>query len=228
MIREHSPRGDGIRKTPAPVIGVDGTDRFQEAVRKAAEVIGAGGVVACPTESFYGLAVDVFNERAIRALFAAKKRDAAEPILLLIPSEETLRGLVTHIPVIAQHFIREFWPGGLTLIFEAGPAVSSLLTANTGKIGIRLSSHPVAAALARAVGGPISGTSANLSGRPPCRTAREVLRTLGDAVDLILDGGETGSRVGSTVLDVTVEPPRIVREGMVGRELLERVVPIAP
>lgn len=187
-----------------------------------------GGVVACPTETFYGLAVDAFNETAIRALFETKKRQATEPILLLIPSEEILHGLVTHVPPIAQKLIREFWPGGLTLVFEAGPQISPLLTAGTGKIGIRLTSHPVAAALAQAVGGPISGTSANRSGQPACRTAQEVLQSLGKAVDLILDGGETGSRIGSTVLDVTVEPPRILREGAVSKRILQRLVSVAP
>jgi L-threonylcarbamoyladenylate synthase len=185
-----------------------------------------GGMVACPTESFYGLAVDAFNETAIRALFRAKKRQATEPILLLIPSKEDLHGLVTHVPPTARNLIREFWPGGLTLIFEASPTVPPLLTAATGKIGIRLSSHVVAAALARAVGGPLTGTSANLSGHPPCRTAQEVLNDLGGTVHLILDGGEAGSEVGSTVLDVTVEPPRIIREGMVEKKRLEELTPI--
>jgi L-threonylcarbamoyladenylate synthase len=184
--------------------------------------------VACPTESFYGLAVDPVNEAAVRRLFRAKRRAATEPILLLIPSVEALHDLVAHAPPVAWKLVQEFWPGGLTLVFQADPKVSCSLTAGTGTIGLRLSSHPVAAALARAVGGPITGTSANPAGQPACRTAQEVRASLGGSVDLILQSGEAGSRVGSTILDVTADPPRILREGMIAREKLERFVNLAP
>lgn len=192
------------------------------AVDKAAEAILSGAVVAFPTESFYGLGVNAMDERAVERLFHVKKRPDDNPILILIPSVETLERYVVSIPETACRLMDAFWPGGLTMLFEAGPRISPLLTAGTGKIGIRLSSHPLALALVRATGVPVTGTSANETGEPACVLAEEVFRSLGDRVDLILDGGRTAGGKGSTVLDVTVHPPVILRPGMVGREDLDR------
>ena len=195
---------------------------LKSGLRKAAEVILSGGLVAFPTESFYGLAANIADDTALQRLFVAKKRRGGIPILILIPSLETLSQYVTYIPETGRQLIKEFWPGGLTLIFEAGTNISPLLTGRTGKIGIRYSSHPVATALSRAVGMPITGTSANVSGQPACLNAKAVSHSLGNAVDLILDGGETEGGTGSTVLDITIKPPRVLREGMVSREKLSK------
>jgi L-threonylcarbamoyladenylate synthase len=192
------------------------------AITKAANLINSGGIVAIPTESFYGLAVNPTDVKAIHRLFEIKKRRGDQPILILIPSVEQLDHYVGHVPDIARRLMNQFWPGGLTLIFEGKPNLPRELTAGTGKIGVRLSSHPIATALAQAVGAPITGTSANISGQPACSSAKEVLQHLGDKVDLILDGGKTAGGKGSSVLDVTMDPPVIVREGMVGREQIER------
>jgi L-threonylcarbamoyladenylate synthase len=204
-----------------PLIRVDPSGDFQVAIDMAADALQSGGVVAYPTETFYGLAVDISNEAAIRRLFSAKKRSATRPVLILIAHVDFLDQYVSSIPPIARRLIDAFWPGDLTLVFEAGQRVSSLLTGGSGKIGIRLSSHPVATALARAIESPISGTSANLSGQAACSTAQEVLNCLGNRIDLILDAGETTGRIGSTVLDVTVQPLRVLREGVVTREFLK-------
>ncbi len=205
-----------------PIIKVDPSRDFQNAINKASDILLAGGLVAYPTESFYGLAVDSTNENAIRRLFLLKQRSPGRPLLILIPSVEALDQYVAHIPPIAHQLIDKFWPGALTLVFEAGQKVSSLLTAGTDKIGIRLSPHPVATALAQAIGTPITGTSANISGKPACRNAGEVSASFKEWVDLILDGGETKGRVGSTVLDITVRPPKVLREGMVQKSALEK------
>ena len=191
-------------------------------ITKAASLINSGGMVAMPTESFYGLAVNPIDIKALHRLFDVKKRRDDQPILILIPSMEQLDYYVTHVPDMARRLMNEFWPGGLTLIFEAKPKLPRELTAGTGKIGVRFSSHPIATALAQAVGAPITGTSANISGQPPCSRAKDVLQHLGDKVDVILDGGETAGGKGSTVLDVTKDPPVVVREGMVGREQIEK------
>jgi L-threonylcarbamoyladenylate synthase len=204
------------------LIKLDTENNLKTGLKRAAESILSGGVVAIPTESFYGLAVNPTDVRAIKRLFDVKKRRGDQPILLLIPSVEHLDQYVIHVPHIAYQLMNEFWPGGLTLIFEAKPSLPRELTAGTGKIGVRLSSHPIPTALAQAVGTPITGTSANISGQPACSSAKEVFRGLGDKVDLILDGGETAGGKGSTVLDVTVDPPVVVREGMVSRELIEK------
>ncbi|MBU2498030.1 MAG: threonylcarbamoyl-AMP synthase [Proteobacteria bacterium] len=193
---------------------------MRAAIEEAASVISAGGVVALPTESFYGLAVDAMNEKAIERLIAIKRRRDDNPILILLPSREVLPQYVAAIPDVAMRLMDHFWPGGLTMVFEAKAGISPLLTAGTGKIGVRLSSHPLPTELARLVGAAITGTSANRSGQPPCTSAQEVMDAIGDDIDLILDGGRTQGGKGSTVLDLTVDPPLVVREGMVGRETL--------
>jgi L-threonylcarbamoyladenylate synthase len=199
-------------------------DDLRKGLDMARQIILRGGLVAFPTESFYGLAVNASDEEAISRLFILKKRRDNLPVLVLIPSLEYLKGYVADVPEIAFKFIERFWPGGLTLLLKAAPDISPLLTAGTGKIGVRISSHPIAAALTLAVGSPITGTSANISGRPGCVTAEEVYTSLGNGVDLILDGGRTAGGKGSTILDVTVNPPEIIREGMVSRKELEGII----
>ncbi|MBW1996324.1 MAG: threonylcarbamoyl-AMP synthase [Deltaproteobacteria bacterium] len=205
------------------IIPVYGNREDKEAaLKKAAGVILSGGIVAYPTESFYGLAASIRDDDAIERLYKIKGREKGKPILILIPCVESLQSYVDDIPDYAQRLIGRFWPGGLTLLFRASEHVSHLLTAGTGKIGIRLSSHPLATGLARAVGMAITGTSANISTQPPCGDAIQVLKSVGKNVDLILDGGKTEGGKGSTIIDVTVEPPVIVREGMIPREVIER------
>jgi L-threonylcarbamoyladenylate synthase len=188
---------------------------------RAAQIIRAGGIVAFPTESFYGLAVDATNDSAIHRLFDIKKRSKDQPVLILIPSVDVLDRYVGKITPIARKLMAQFWPGGLTLVFEAATGVSPLLTAGTGRLGVRLSSHHLATELSRTVGGPITGTSANLTGQPGCLRAEEVSRVLAGKLDFILDGGKTKGGKGSTILDVTVVPPVILREGMVGSSELK-------
>ncbi len=213
----------GIReKRKELVISVDLYQDLQVIIKRAADVLFSGGMVAYPTESFYGLAVDATNEKAIKHLFFVKRRQASRPVLILIPYIEALGQYVDYIPPLARQLIKEFWPGGLTLVFSAGPKVSPLLTANTGKIGIRLSSHPVATALTQSIGLPISGTSANISGKPACKSVDEVLHSFREGVDLVLDGGETAGKEVSTVLDVTQHPPLLLREGMVKKSQLAK------
>lgn len=206
------------------IVQVDNKGRQARGIlRRAADVILSGGVVAYPTESFYGLAVNIKDGSATQRLYEIKKRKADKPILILIPSQEHLQTYVEETPEVARKLIEAFWPGGLTILFRSAISVSPLLTAGTGKIGIRLSSHPVASGLARAVGMAITGTSANISGQRPCQDASQVEKTIGRAVDLILDGGATQGGGGSTIIDVTVSPPVILREGIVGRKEIEEL-----
>ncbi len=210
------------------IIHLDPSTNQKQVIQRAKAVLLRGGLVACPTESFYGLAVDAGNEAAIGKLFSLKKRPAERPVLILIPSTESLTRYVTHIPTVALNLIRKFWPGGLTLVFEASKKISPLLTGGTGNIGVRLSNHPVATALAWAIEGPVTGTSANISGVPPCRHAEEVMEFFGETIDLIIDGGETAGGTGSTVLDVTVDPPVILRDGMIPRRSIEAFIQNIP
>ncbi len=206
-----------------PVISTGNEEELRNGLERARRIIIRGGIVAFPTESFYGLAVNASDEAAIRRLFKLKKRRDNIPVLVLIPSREYLEGYVMDMPGIAARLIKKFWPGGLTLLLRATPDISKLLTAGTGKIGVRISSHPVAATLATAVGSPITATSANISGQPGCVTAEEVYSSLGNGVDLILDGGKTEGGKGSTILDVTVNPAVIIREGIVSREQIQEL-----
>lgn len=189
-------------------------------LKEAAAILKSGGLVAYPTESFYGLAADAANEAAIHRLFQIKRRKPSEPILLLIPDVGSLKRYVAHVPVAAKELMDTFWPGALTIVFEAQKDVSMLLTAGTGKIGVRLSSHPLATALAQAMGSAITGTSANVSGEPPCSTPHSVFKALGKGVDKILDGGETPGEKPSTVLDVTTYPHTVLREGIISKKML--------
>ena len=206
------------------VINVLNESGLEEGIQKGKNIILSGGMVAFPTESFYGLAVSSVDEKAVKRLFQAKKRKSDQPILLLIPSIESLDRYVQDIPEAAHKLIERFWPGGLTIIFKVASNISPLLTAGTGKIGIRLSNHSVAAALVKSVGIPITGTSANISGQPPCSTANQVLESLGQAVNLILDGGPTEGKAGSTLLDVTKDPPEILRQGIIEKTEIEKIV----
>jgi len=190
-------------------------------VRKVAQVILQGGVAAFPTETFYGLGADVRNETALQKIFQIKGREENKPLLVLIAEQEWLPGLVRNIPPVAKPLMEKFWPGPLTLIFEASSELSGLLTAGTGTVGVRVSPHPVAQSLVRAVGRAITATSANLSGQPGASGAAEVLRTIGERVDAILDGGPTVGGLGSTVVDVSGSSFRILRQGALSRPELQ-------
>ena len=204
------------------LVKIDSDESLRKGLDKAVEIILQGGTVAFPTESFYGLGVDATNPHAIKRLFKIKKRDPHLPILILIPSLRELPKYVASIPQGAKRMGEEFWPGGLTMIFQSSPVLPSVLTSGKGKVGIRISSHPLAHALSRALKIPMTGTSANISGRPPCMRADQVVECLGNDVDLILDGGPTEGTNPSTVLDVTVHPPSLIREGMVDAEEIMR------
>jgi len=197
------------------------------AVLSAVEILRSGGVVAFPTETFYGLGADISRETGIRKVFKIKSRGYHQPLLILIPSIRLLPGLALEIPASAKTLMSAFWPGGLTLVFWAAPGVNPLLTAGTGKIGIRLSSHPLATAISAALKQPITGTSANVTGSPPCRTAEETSRNLGNTVDLILDGGEAPGGLSSTLVDVTTTPPRILREGAISGDQIRAFIRVA-
>ena len=190
-------------------------------VRRVAQAILRGEVAAFPTETFYGLGADAGNDEALQKIFQIKGREDNKPLLVLIAEREWLPGLVRSIPPVAARLMEKFWPGPLTLVFEASPELSILLTAGTGTVGVRISPHPVAQALVRAVGRAITATSANLSGHPSASVAAEVLRTIGNRVDAILDGGQTAGGLGSTVVDVSGASCRILRQGAVTRAELE-------
>ncbi len=184
-------------------------------IQEARQVILHGGVVAFPTETFYGLGADALDEKALQKIFQTKGREENKPLLLLVAERTWVPSLVKKISPTAERLMEKFWPGPLTLIFEASFHLPSILTANTGKVGLRISSHPVAQALVQAVSRAITGTSANLSGHPSASFPTEVFQTLGNQIDAILDGGKTPGGLSSTVLDVSGGVPKMIRQGAI-------------
>ena len=187
---------------------------------RAAEIVFQGGIIAYPTETFYGLGADATNEKAIQKIFAVKGRNFKNPISLIIGQTEDIYPLVNDVPESGQKLMAAFWPGALTIVFSASASLSTLLTAGSGKIGLRVSSHPGAQGTVQKLKRPLTATSANLSGAPECSTADEVLNQIGDKIDAILDLGNTPGTIGSTVIDVTYTPFAILREGAISRKII--------
>ena len=182
---------------------------------RAVAILRSGGIVAFPTETYYGLAVDPFNPAALDRLFAVKQRPRAMPILVLVREVEQLHLLASGFPPMYDKLIRRFWPGPLTLIFPALATLPVQLTGNTGTVGIRWSPLEAANRLLNAFGGPITATSANLSGGPAALTADEVHRIFGGHLDCILDGGTTPGGSGSTLVGIGDAGLHCVREGAI-------------
>ncbi|MBI5643485.1 MAG: threonylcarbamoyl-AMP synthase [Deltaproteobacteria bacterium] len=188
---------------------------------EAKEIFKAGGIIAYPTETFYGLCVDPFNIEAVERLFSIKGRREKNPVSVLIKDIEMLKEVAIEIPLLAERLIRKFWPGPLTIVFRANPNIPPALIANTGKIGVRVSGSPVSMRLVEALSSPITATSANPSGKKPPIEAKEVLDYFDGNINLLIDGGRLGGRLGSTVIDITEGMIEVIREGDIGiKEIL--------
>ena len=196
----------------------------QKMIGKAAQWIKKGGLVVFPTSTFYGLGAHAFNPSAVERVFRAKERHQKKPILVLIACLADLVPLVQSVPMEARHLINAFWPGDVTLIFHASDVFPANLTGHTGKIGIRLAAHPAAAALVKTVGSPITATSANLSGKGGCVSVTDLDPQIRARVDLVIDAGKLGRGKGSTVVDVTAVPPKILRAGVISAEKIRAVL----
>jgi L-threonylcarbamoyladenylate synthase len=196
------------------VLAVDAVAPAAPVLADAAAVLRAGGVVAFPTETFYGLGVAALDAAAVRRLFALKRRPASRPILVLVDDPARVEAFA-RVPDAARLLIARHWPGALTLVLAAREAVPVELTAGTGTIGVRQPAHAVAGGLCAALGAPVTAPSANLTDEAPPTTAAEVLRVFDGRIDVVLDGGPTPGGLPSTVLDVTVDPPRVLRAGAV-------------
>ena len=200
------------------ILSVDPESPDQDAIGKAAALIKKGGLVVFPTSTFYGLGVRAFDTDGVERIYQVKERNPQKPLLILIGCLADLPRLVQSVPATATRLMEVFWPGHITLVFQAAAMLPPNLTGHTGKIGIRVAGHPVASALVKAVGSPITGTSANLSGKGGCSAVSDLHHKIMDQVDLVLDAGRLGGRKGSTVVDVTVAPPKIIREGVISNE----------
>ncbi|MEZ0394815.1 MAG: L-threonylcarbamoyladenylate synthase [Anaerolineales bacterium] len=195
-----------------------------ENIRRAAETLQSGGLVAFPTETVYGLGANAFDETAVGRIFAAKGRPAADPLIVHLSRVAELTGVARLIPPLALRLAEAFWPGPLTLILPKNPAIPALVTSGLETVAVRVPNHPLALALLQAAALPIAAPSANRFGHISPTTAQHVWQDLHGRIDLILDGGPAPIGVESTVLDVSASPPRILRPGGVTREMLEAII----
>jgi L-threonylcarbamoyladenylate synthase len=197
------------------VVRVDPVAPDDGLVRRAADVLRRGGLVAFPTETFYGLGAAALNAAAVRRVFDVKGRPSAMPLLVVLDVASRLRHVVADVPDGARALMDRHWPGPLTLVFRAAAGIPAELTAGTGTVGVRVPSHSVPRALVSHLGVPVTAPSANPTGSAPPTTADAVLAYFPDAVDLVLDGGPTAGGAPSTVVDVTLDPPRVLRHGAI-------------
>jgi len=186
-----------------------------ESLQRAADILRKGGLVAFPTETYYGLAVDPCRIQALERLFQVKRRRKELPILVLVGGTDQVPLLAREVPQVFRRLIERFWPGPLTLVCPALPILSPLLTGNTGTVGLRQSPDETANRLIKTFGGPVTATSANISGYPAAVTADGVARIFADEIDLILDGGSTPGGMGSTLIGIEGTSLRCLREGKI-------------
>jgi len=199
-------------------------DPETEIVSEAVRVIQQGGVVVFPTRSLYGLAADAWNVQAARRIFKIKRRPLKMPLLVLIKGREDALLFAEDIPPAATCLMDHFWPGKITIVLRAKSSIQKALTGGMGRIGIRMPGHPVASALVNTLGAPITGTSANLSGKIGCSTISELNPDVAEDADLVLDAGPLVPGNGSTVVDVASEGVRLLREGALSRVEIQSVL----
>ena len=195
-----------------------------DVIAQAADVLRQGGLVAFPTETVYGLGADVLNLDAVRKVFSVKGRPPDNPLIVHVAGTQMLDDVVDEIPDKGKLLGEAFWPGPLTLVMKRTILVSDLVTAGLDTVAVRMPDHPIALALIRAFGEGIVGPSANLSGKPSPTTAQHVYDDLRGQIELIIDAGQTTIGMESTVVDVTVDPPVILRLGGLTQERIEEVI----
>lgn len=203
---------------------IDQEQLNNDTIRQAGAILRQGGLVAFPTETVYGLGADALNEDAARKIYEAKGRPSDNPLIVHITNMEALEHIVSQIPDKARMVAARYWPGPLTMIFDKSDAVPLGTTGGLDTVAVRMPDHPAARALIDAGGGYIAAPSANTSGRPSPTTAEHVKEDLAGRIDMIVDGGPVEIGVESTILDMTVEPPMILRPGAVTREMLEALI----
>ncbi len=197
--------------------------QIQEQVSKGITVLKKGGIIAYPTDTVYGLGASIDCPEAIERIYRVKERPKTMALPLLLASISQIHDVAVTVPDIAFRLARRFLPGALTLVLFKSSSVPDIVTAGGKTVAVRVPAHPVPIALIEGIKAPIVGTSANLSGKPSPLTAGEVCNQLGDRLDLIIDGGRCPGGVESTVVDVTQEPPVILRAGAISIEEIRKI-----
>lgn len=203
---------------------IDTEQTNKDIIKKAGDILKNGGLVAFPTETVYGLGADALNEQAAKKIYAAKGRPSDNPLIVHIADMDALEKIAEAIPEKAVAVAKEFWPGPLTMIFKKTPAVPVGTTGGLETVAVRMPNHPIAKEIIQAGGGYIAAPSANTSGRPSPTTAQHVAEDLTGKIPMIVDGGLVDIGVESTILDMTVEPPMILRPGAITRVNLENLI----
>jgi L-threonylcarbamoyladenylate synthase len=207
------------------VVRVDPARPNHDDISRAADCLRRGGLVAFPTETVYGLGAHALDRAAVLRLFEAKGRPANDPLIVHVPAFDEIPALVAVIPELAAPLAARFWPGPLTLVMRRAASVPLEVTAGLETVAVRVPAHPVARALLLAASIPVAAPSANLFSRPSPTRAAHVLDDLDGRIDMVVDGGPTEVGVESTVLDLTVDPPAVLRPGAVSVEMLRTVIP---
>ena len=206
------------RARAGKVLRIDPRQPSLPLIAEAARIMRAHGVIIYPTETLYGLGANPFDPEAMERLYAIKGRGTDKPLPFLIKDQEMLLTLVEKVPPLGRELMERYWPGPLTLIFQAKQGLPAPL-GGTGTIGLRISAHPIARQIVEGMDAPLIATSANPTGGADLTDVGRIAGIFGDQVDLIIDGGKVPG-IGSTVIDLTVAPPRIVRQGMIKGLLL--------
>ncbi|MCL4441956.1 MAG: L-threonylcarbamoyladenylate synthase [Firmicutes bacterium] len=205
-------------------IKIDPADPSKGAISEAGTILRNGGLVAFPTETVYGLGANVTNSEAVAAIFKAKGRPADNPLIVHISDVSQVYDLSDDVTVPAQRVMEAFWPGPLTVVLSKKPGIPDGVTAGLSTVAVRMPDHPVALELIKAAGVPLAAPSANTSGKPSPTTAQHVLQDLTGKIDMVVDGGACRVGLESTVLDLTSEPPVILRPGGVTRDDIEGIL----
>jgi len=196
----------------------------EDLIARAARILQNDGVIGYPTETVYGIGSNIFSSEAVRRIYQLKQRDQSKALIVIAADVLQISDLVSDIPEAAERLMENFWPGPLTLIFNASVEFQESAFRKAKTVAIRIPDSPLCLSLIKTCGFPIVSTSANISGEQPATTAQEVISAFGQQLDLIIDGGLSPSRVPSTVVDVTRSPVRIVRDSSISRLEIDTVL----
>jgi L-threonylcarbamoyladenylate synthase len=202
----------------AELLRISPEDPDPAAIRYAADFIRRGQLVAIPTDTFYGIAADPFNLAAVEQIYRVKGRPETRALPILVNATTQALTMTRDVPYTFHKLAAKFWPGPLTILVEASTGVPLKITAHTGNVALRWPKSPIVNALIDRTGGPITGTSGNISGQPACASAIDLLEQMGDRLPLILDAGETPGNLASTIVKLEGDDWEIMREGVIAEQ----------
>ncbi|MGA8101332.1 MAG: L-threonylcarbamoyladenylate synthase [Candidatus Acidiferrales bacterium] len=209
---------------PVELLNISSEAPQKSALQYAADMITSGKVVAVPTDTFYALTADPFNLAAIEAVFRIKGRPESRALPILVDSVERAITLIRDVPDNFLKLSQQFWPGPLTLVIEATDRLPLKVTGNSGRVALRWANSRIVSGLIASVGGPITGTSANISGFPSCTNAQQIMKQLGDRLPLVLDAGDTGGLLASTIVALRGDEWAIVRDGVIPEDDIRKAL----